>query len=82
MEQNTYTLLTLPQLRSLAKERGIAAVTTKRKDELIKLLLSLDEGDASAGAPKKRGRKPKAQPVEPAPQAPESEKPAPEAEQP
>ncbi len=61
MEQNTYTAMTLTQLRSLAKARGVASVTTKRKEELVQLLTLLDTGAAAVPAPKKRGRKSKAE---------------------
>lgn len=50
----TYQDRKLPELRELAKERGIPAVHTYRKAELIALLEKSEE--AAAPAPKKRGR--------------------------
>ena len=71
MDQTQYESMTLPQLRALAKERNFASVTSKRKSELITLLIESDNHpDHPAPLPKKRGRKPKSQ-SHPAPSAPE-----------
>lgn len=53
--------MTLTELRTLAKARGISSVTTKKKPELIALLSA--PADAPMPAPKKRGRKPKSDPA-------------------
>ncbi|MBR0081622.1 MAG: transcription termination factor Rho [Clostridia bacterium] len=90
MEQTDYSSLSLVELRTLAKERGIAAVTSKRKAELIALLSAPEPTP-----PKKRGRPPKARPAaqaeppkaepkpvpdpEPVPQPAPQPEPAPEA---
>ncbi len=64
MDQSHYESMTLSQLRALAKERNFASVTSKRKSELITLLTESDNHpDQPAPLPKKRGRKPKAQPT-------------------
>ncbi len=54
--------MTLVELRKLAKERGIASVSGKKKPELI-ALLSAPVQSVPETAPKKRGRKPKAAPA-------------------
>ena len=77
MEQIDYSSLSLPQLRALAKERGIAAVSTKRKAELIALL----DAPSPAAPNKRRGRPPKKQAAEQPASIQESEQkpePAPE----
>lgn len=49
--ENQYEKMSLAELRSVAKERGITAITTKKKQELIDLL----QGQAAAVAGKETG---------------------------
>ena len=68
--------MSLAELRALAKERGIASVTTKRKAELIALLTA-----PAPAAPKRRGRPPKEKQPQPAPEPQPAPQPKPEPEE-
>ena len=44
-----YETLGLPDLKAIAKARGLKGVSTLKKDEIIELMLKADEADISAG---------------------------------
>ena len=46
-----YETLKLPDLRALAKIRGIKSVTTLKKSEIIDAMVALDESEAASAKP-------------------------------